>query len=252
METDEICLNCMGQKDRHRHCPNCEWMEGQQMEPGQQLPAGTILHGKYLLGRVLGHGGFGITYLALDLTLNVRLAIKEFLPREFAVRHPGHEELSFINSETHELFAHGLEKYLDEAKTLAQFIEYQGIVSVRDYFSENGTAYLVMNYVEGLTLKDYLLQKGSKLDLNTALQIMLPVMDALCAVHKKGIMHRDVSLDNIYINSNGIVKLLDFGAARHAMGQNSRSMSVIIKNGFAPCEQYSSRGNQGLGQMFTG
>jgi serine/threonine protein kinase len=162
-----------------------------------------------------------------------------------------------------EAFRYGLEKFLEEARVLARFAEHQGIVAVRDFFPAHGTGYLVMSYLEGLTLKDYLARQGGQIPFPQALAILMPVMDALRAVHQVGLLHRDISPDNIYITRDRQVKLIDFGAARAAMGAHSRSLSVILKPGYAPPEQYGSQGRQGpwtdvyavgatLYQMLTG
>lgn len=235
----------MADKGENERCPYCGWIDSENLETGQHIPPGTILQGKYLLGRVLGQGGFGITYLAWDLDLNVKLAIKEYLPRDFATRVLGQTAVSVYPGEAATFFEEGREKFLEEARTLARFEEHPNIVSVRDFFRENQTAYFVMNYIEGVTLKEYVKQHGDRLDFNMALAIMLPVMDALAEVHTQGILHRDISPDNIFITEKGIVKLLDFGAARQAVGEHSKSMSVILKPGYAPEEQYRSRGSQG-------
>ncbi|HWP97499.1 MAG TPA: protein kinase [Syntrophomonadaceae bacterium] len=245
MEINHLCLGCMSDKGENAICPYCGWVEGSDPESGQHLPVGTVLQKKYLLGRVLGQGGFGITYLAWDLDLNIKLAIKEYLPRDFATRTLGETQVSIYPGDATTYFAEGREKFLEEARTLARFDDHPNIVSVRDFFRENQTAYFVMTYIEGMTLKEYLKQQGNSLDFSTSLAIMMPVMDALKEVHSIGILHRDISPDNIFLTDKGVVKLLDFGAARQALGEHSKSLSVILKPGYAPEEQYRSKGNQG-------
>ncbi len=142
-------------------------------------------------------------------------------------------------------FEFGLERFLHEVKTLARFADHPNIVTVRDFFRANGSAYMVMNYVEGMTLEEYLGQVGDKLAFLETRNIMMPVLDALKEVHLAGIMHRDISPDNIVIDSSGRVVLIDFGAARQEMQQKSRGLSVIMKAGYAPEEQYRTRGEQG-------
>ncbi|MFZ4789743.1 MAG: SUMF1/EgtB/PvdO family nonheme iron enzyme [Candidatus Competibacteraceae bacterium] len=198
-----------------------------------------------MIGRVLGQGGFGIIYLAFDVTLNLKLAIKEFLPRELAARGTDGVSVSVYQDQARQLFAYGLEQFLAEARTLARLSEHPGIVTVRDFFVANGTGYLAMSYLDGLTLKDYVAQKGGRLPFLAGFRALLPVMDALREVHQLGLLHRDISPDNIYLTRDKQVKLIDFGAARVALGERSKSLSVIFKPGFAPEEQYRSKGNQG-------
>lgn len=242
---DHLCLGCMADIGAESVCPHCGYVKGTAAEAPQHLPPGTILQNKYILGRVLGHGGFGITYLAWDTNLNMKLAIKEYMPRDFATRSPEQTVVTVFSGELETHFEKGLKNFLDEAKTVAQFSQHPGIVGVRDFFKENGTAYLVMQYLEGVDFKQYLQSQGGKIPYQTALRIMMPVMDALREVHSTGTLHRDISPDNIYITSEGQVKILDFGAARHAMSEFSKSISVILKPGYAPEEQYRSKGKQG-------
>lgn len=246
MDTDHLCMGCMNDKGTEEVCPYCGFVEGTPPDLPQFLTPGTILNGRYLLGKVLGYGGFGITYLGWDLILNSKLAVKEYLPQSVATRVMGQTTVTaFSTGEAQDNFTYGLNKFLDEARALAQFMDHPGIVGVRDFFQANNTAYLVMQYMEGMTFKDYLHEKGGTVPVDTALSIMMPAMDALREVHQKGIVHRDISPDNIYIMANGQVKLLDFGAARHAVGEHSKSLSIILKAGYAPEEQYRSRGEQG-------
>ncbi len=239
------CFGCMAQTGREQTCPVCGYNNEEPEESLISLKPGTVLEEKYFIGRVLGQGGFGITYLAFDLNLEIKLAIKEFFPRGLVTRMPGDSQVIGNNSEAINYHKYGLDRFLKEAKTLARFSEHPNIVNVRDYFAANGTAYMVMNFVEGVTLKEYLEAKGGLISFEKALKIMMPILDVLKEIHKEGILHRDISPDNIYIDHSGRVKLIDFGAARQAFQQQSHSMSVIMKVGFSPFEQYQSRGNQG-------
>lgn len=207
------------------------------------LPEGTVLNGQYILGRVLGQGGFGITYVAQDHRTGALVAVKEYFPDTMATRSQGYT-VSAYTGQREENFTYGKECFLNEAKTLAEFIGNPNIVRVYSYFEENNTAYFVMEYVQGTSFQDYLKERGS-IPWQEAKWILFPVMEALAAVHAKGIVHRDVTPDNIYITKKGEVKLLDFGAARYSLGDKSRSLDVVLKHGYAPKEQYSRHGRQG-------
>jgi serine/threonine protein kinase len=209
------------------------------------LPRGTLLNDRYEIDSVLGHGGFGITYLARDRTLNVHVAVKEYFPRQLATRAEGATRVSVFTGKSQEHYAYGLKKFLEEARSVAQFADHPNIVSARDYFQANNTAYMVMRYVQGVDFKEYLKQQGGKVSFDLALKIMMPVMDALRAVHSAGLLHRDVSPDNIYLTRDGQVRLMDFGAARQQVGEQEKTLSVILKAGYAPVEQYTSKGKQG-------
>ncbi len=245
MAVSERCMSCMSETGRAAVCPHCGFDERTVPPSPLYLPLRTVLQGRYTVGRVLGEGGFGITYLGWDATLAIRVAIKEFLPRELAARSADGRSISAYRGDLAEAFRYGLEKFLEEARVLARFAEHQGIVAVRDFFPAHGTGYLVMSYLEGLTLKEHLARQGGRMGFKPALAILMPVMDALRAVHEVGLLHRDISPDNIYITRDRQVKLIDFGAARAAMGAHSRSLSVILKPGYAPAEQYGSQGKQG-------
>jgi len=245
MDHNNLCLGCMEEMGAGNTCPHCGYGEGAYPESLLHLPPGTVLQNKYLLGRVLGQGGFGITYLAWDKVLNIKLAIKEYLPQQLVTRTAGQSTVTVYKSSLAEEFRFGLNKFLEEARTLARFNEHPNIVTVREYFEANNTAYLVMNYHEGVTLQGYLESKGGKIPIAHALEIFMPVLDALKEVHAAGILHRDISPDNLLINTEGRVILIDFGAARQAMSEKSKSLSVIMKAGYSPPEQYQSRGKQG-------
>lgn len=237
-------MGCMARKGTVVVCPQCAYFDRGPENP-QQLPPRTILEGKYLIGRALGQGGFGITYLAWDMTLNKKLAIKEYFPLQISTRAQDHLTVSPISIKNQHDLEYGLAKFAEEGKALTHFKNHLGIVSMLDFLYANGTAYIVMAYVEGRDLKEYLRQHDGKIPFEAALKILLPVMAALEDVHRAGIVHRDISPDNIYVEDDGGVKILDFGATRYALGEQSRSLSVVLKPGYAPEEQYRSRGKQG-------
>ena len=207
------------------------------------LPEGTVLAGQYTIEKVLGQGGFGISYKARDHKNNIDVAIKEFFPDTLAYRE--HTKVISYPGERTENYEYGKQSFLEEAKTLSKFIGCENIVRIYSYFEENQTAYFVMEFIEGVSFDKYISERGGKIDCEDAKRILIPVMDALAAVHSQGIIHRDVTPDNIYITSSGTVKLLDFGAARYSLGDKSRSLDVILKHGFAPKEQYTRHGRQG-------
>ena len=245
MNFDQLCMGCMKDKKGLTICLDCGWDDSTQRDSTIYLPLRTILNNRYLIGKVLGQGGFGITYLAWDIHLKIPIAIKEYFPRDLATRATNNNiVMPYIGKATKD-YEYGLSKFLEEAKVLARFQEHPGIVSVYEFFNANETAYMAMHYLEGTTLKVYLEEKGGLIPFKAAVNIMIPIMDALREVHGLGLLHRDISPDNIYITSNNQVKLLDFGAARYAIGEHSKSLSIILKQGYAPEEQYRSKGKQG-------
>lgn len=242
MNPENVCYGCFQEKKPGNFCPHCGFNENEEM-PYLALPLGTILNGRYLVGKVLGIGGFGITYLGYDLTLEIKVAIKEYMPSALATRHADHYNVA-LTGKAEKDYQYGMEKFLEEAKVLAKLQNMPNVVSVQNYFKENNTAYFVMEYVDGMSLKEYLASHGDRIPYTQALDILRPVMEVLVHVHSMNLLHRDISPDNIYITSKGETRLLDFGAARFATG-DSKSVSVILKHGYAPEEQYSSHGNQG-------
>ena len=241
-----LCYNCFKEiPEQEEACPWCgfDLKENEKMYPGA-LRAGMVLKGRYLLGRVLGQGGFGITYLAWDESLKARVAVKEYMPGELATRLE-HRQVVVRTAARQEEFAYGQERFKEEARILAKFMGQPNIAGVTDYFDENGTSYFVMDYIEGISFKTYIAQAGGRVSPEEALDVMIPVLRALTAVHGEGLIHRDVTPDNIYITKDGNVKLLDFGSARYSLGDKSKSLDVILKVGYAPKEQYIRRGRQG-------
>ena len=240
-----LCEHCFSEIEENADkCPNCLSEKNNSKYP-TALPEGTILAGRYVVGRVLGKGGFGITYLCYDTRENKTVAVKEYLPDHLTHRNTGETQVSTYSGETEEYFRTGAQKFFEEAKLVSNFNGNPNIISVYEFFYENNTTYFVMEYLDGVDLKTYIKQKGGKIPEGEALYIADKVIQALMIVHSTNILHRDISPDNIFICSDGKIKLIDFGAARQVMGEVSKSLSVVLKEGFAPPEQYNARGKQG-------
>ncbi len=241
---EDLCPGCFTDKGDRPVCPACDYDETAQRPP-LLLPHRTALQGEYCLGRKLGEmGGFSITYLAWKISLEIPVVIKEFLPRDLASR--GNDGVTVYphTDRDREDFAYGIESFVAEARTLARF-DHPNIMRVRHLFEENATAYMVMDYYEGMNLKEYLKAQGGRLSETSAQAIMMPILDGLRDVHEKGFLHRDVKPSNIYLKQHRIPVLLDFGSARIALGERSRSLSVVLTEGYAPFEQYHRQGKQG-------
>lgn len=244
--TQHLCYNCFSQRENPEGpCPYCgfDLAENTKKFP-VALRAGTVLNNRYIVGRVLGQGGFGITYLAYDTQLQTKVAVKEYMPNDIATRIEG-ATVSVAMDTKKDDFTYGAERFQEEARTLAKFIGHPNIAGVSSYFDANDTSYFVMDYIEGISFKSYIGNAGGRVSVDEALNIMIPVLRALTAVHQEGFIHRDVTPDNIYISKDGNVKLLDFGSARYSIGDKSKSLDVILKVGYAPKEQYIRRGRQG-------
>ncbi len=226
---------------------NLRKLGGRSENLPHQLPVGTVLRGQYRIGGVLGQGGFGITYLGWDMTLQCRVAVKEYFPSGVVSR----ENTIRVTATTGDpIFRAGKERFLREAQTLARLQGVAEVVRVYSCFEENNTAYIVMEYVDGMDLGAYVKRLGRPLTAQETFSILRPIMEALEKVHEAGLVHRDVSPDNIMLLETGGAKLLDFGTARdvevEAAGQeNPRSTEAILKHGFAPIEQYQRRGSLG-------
>jgi len=241
----EFCFGCFAELEKKCVCPYCGYDESADKgKYPSALPLGSILKERYIVGRVLGQGGFGITYAALDFGTKKLMAIKEYLPEMLASRDATGTVTSFAGQRTVD-FNQGKEGFLEEANTLVDFKENPYIVNIHDFFEENGTAYFVMEFIQGMSLKNYVKSMGGKLGEEEANRILLPIMEALQDVHGKGIIHRDIAPDNIIVTAKGSAKLIDFGAARYSTGEKSQSLDVILKHGYAPKEQYTRRGKQG-------
>ncbi len=242
----KYCIACMNRKAGGEFCPHCGFSESTYETLPHIMRPRTILAGKYMVGKAIGEGGFGITYVGLDLTLDLRIAIKEFFPSGFVNRdNTLSSTVNPFRGEQGEFFLINRDKFIDEARRLARFRNLPGIVAVNDFFLENETAYIVMEYIDGQTFKTYLQSMGGKLHSEQVFEMIKPVMLSLQEVHGAGIIHRDISPDNIMISNSGYVKLIDFGAARDFVEDKNKSLSFMLKPGYSPEEQYRSKGKQG-------
>lgn len=209
------------------------------------LQRNTGLIGRYVIQEVLGQGGFGITYLGIDKLYGNKVAIKEYYPQEIAMRKAQYEDIVTVTSiEEKNNYDKGKKRFLDEAQVMARFNKNEGIVKILDFFEANNTAYIVMEYLEGITLKQYLGKYGV-IQFRNLIEMMLPLLEALIEIHSQGLIHRDISPDNIMVQHNSKLKLMDFGAARDYTESGNKSLTVILKPGYAPPEQYQTHGVQG-------
>lgn len=247
---EKLCYGCMRLKSQSPVCEHCGYDE-RSANSAHQLPPGTVVGGQYILGRVLGQGGFGITYLGWDRVVARPVAIKEYFPTGYAGRDTTVRlQVRSYDTQKSHIFENNKNRFLREAEALAKLWNIPQIVRVLRCFEENNTAYIAMEYVDGVDLKKYVQQKGRKLTARETFSLLQPVMEALSQVHRANLVHRDISPDNIMILPDGSVKLLDFGAARYvenpdAEGALNTSTQAILKHGFAPPEQYQSRGALG-------
>lgn len=238
----ELCINCMAGRLVNGICSHCHKPESPNSERvPYALPSRITLHKQYYIGSVLGAGGYGITYLAWDQKYNRRVAIKELYPRENATRNKDGIRID-IKTGSEQYFAHVRSSFKKEAQILYELSSVPDVIDVYHLFEDNGTAYYVMEYLEGEDLARRLKNSGRMTwdELRPHLKMVLQALDAL---HAKGLIHRDISPDNIFILQDGRTKLIDFGSVRNY--ENGSEMSTILKHRFAPFEQYQSRGNQG-------
>lgn len=235
------CAGCMNVTQEYI-CEHCGSPGNLNNEP-HQLPVGTVLRGQYMVGRVLGQGGFGITYLGWDAYLEAPVAIKEYYPSYMVGRdHSVTRNVRCYTAQLQNQYAASKARFLREARTLAKFQDEPSVVHIRSCFEENETAYIIMEYLRGETLASLIARSGP-MKAETLLNLLTPVMKALEDVHKANMVHRDISPDNIMIAPDGKAKLLDFGAARDS--SNGNTTETVVKHGFAPFEQYQNKGELG-------
>lgn len=240
------CSNCFYEyKQEYGMCPMCGYEEGERNSDLCSLLPGTKIMNRYIIGETIGAGGFGITYKAWDIQLETVLAIKEYFPSGMVNRTEDSGEVFLVASKKEKEFIKGKKRFLDEARNMAKFSQHHNIVNVFNYFEANNTAYIIMEYLDGMTLRKVLQKQNRPFKAEEAVSIAIAVCDALEAIHKEGILHRDISPDNIMVCKDGTIKLLDFGAARFSKEVTPETeVSIIVKPGFTPPEQYNKVNEQ--------
>ena len=241
MNLNGICLACFQNTGGLNPCPHCGADAAHIQASPQHLVPGTILNRNYLIGKALGQGGFGITYIAWDLNAWRIVAVKEYYPAGLVTRERG-MVVSPVDETARAKLKKGVNLFFKEALILGNFSVHPNIVNVLHFFRQNNTAYIVMEYINGKSLKDYLQARGGSISFTETMQILCPIMSALDDLHHTGLLHRDIAPDNIYLTVDGHAKLLDFGAARFSFGEETQNAASVIKPGYAPLEQYSGSG----------
>ena len=241
------CLDCFMEYDDSFGgvCSHCGYNNDFIETDGNHLRRGTLLdRGRYIIGEALNSGGFGVVYRAFDTKLEIIVAIKEYFPGNLSTRIPGTSEVISLTGNKREHYLQGKDNFIYEARILMKFDHHEHIVNCMNYFEENNTAYIVMEYLEGCSVKQFIAM--NTLDISAVNDIASAIMDALTSIHEAGFVFRDVAPDNIFICNNGNIKLIDFGAAI-AIGSKIDGMveDTIIKPGYAPIEQYASDGKLG-------
>ncbi len=240
------CINCFEEvRDDAKFCPFCGFDIGEYTPAPYHLTPQTVIGGRFIIGKVIGEGGFGITYKACDTVLGAKYAVKEYYPAEISGRgsksESGNTIFPFAGEEKN--FADGLERFEKEVRRMTEFDGLAGIVNVKDYFSENGTGYIVMEYAEGTSLESYLQSKGGHIPLSKAMKLVKPVILSLGRVHSKGIIHRDISPDNIMLTEKNGAVLIDCLIRKKACRSLS-NMATLLMSSMADTE------NRAPGQMF--
>lgn len=237
-----LCYQCMGTYTGNI-CGQCGFDPERYQGFPDALRPGTVLKERYILGVTLGKGGFGTTYVGWDQSCGRKVAVKEYFPAAITTRDISRSDAVEVCM-SRELYAAGVRKFYDEAAALAKLTHIPCIVKVFDFFYANNTAYIVMEHIEGTPI-DQLVKEQGPLDLDLVFTIYYPIMEALAAVHREGLLHRDIAPNNIILDPWYRARLIDFGASRAFSQEISTDMSVILKNGFAPVEQYTRRGRHG-------
>lgn len=246
------CLNCMkifeipaGHEEENNCCPFCGYVEDSQERDYSLLKPGFILRNRYVIGTLIGSGGFGITYRAWDQVLETIVAIKEYYPRGIAHRNTN-GTVSISSSSDSENYEKGKIRFLREARGLARFKKVKNTVEIYDIFEANETVYMIMEFLDGCNMLEYQKENGSIVSFDIVLKMADDICDALTSIHADGIIHRDISPDNIFMCKDGSFRLIDFGAIKPNYEDSQKSETVILKHGYAPIEQYSKEGKIGV------
>ena len=245
MEDRKLCMRCMACKaDEQEACPVCGFIERDFVPEKHHLPPRTILKGQYLVGCALGEGGFGITYIGWDLFLHMPVAIKEYFPSGVVIRDQGQHTVNVFAGKDEQSFLLGRDRFFREAQKVARFDNNPGVVSVKNCFLENGTAYIIMEYISGINLGTYAAQRGGKLGFQETLQLLKTPIQTLEELHRYSTYHRDISPENLMLSKTGTVKLIDFGSAMESDSEK-KTRVLMVRSGYSPVEMYSSTGKDG-------
>lgn len=245
MNYNTLCLKCMHEKaNEAQRCRNCGFDINSYIQQANVLPVPSILKGRYYTGVPLGIGGFGITYIAFDMKVGGICAVKEYMPDTIAYRIDNHEDVN-VSSTKIDVFEYGLTRFSEESTMLQQFLNSKTIINVFDSFMEHDTSYYVMEYINGHDFVEETKHFTYQPPFHKCAAYFVQVLDGLQELHTKGVIHRDISPDNLYITRHEKIKILDFGSARYALTQKDKQLSVIVKVGYAPKEQYSAKSEQG-------
>ena len=241
----KLCMVCMNQIEYHLlSCPYCGFDESTLRQESYYLDPGSVVGGKYIVGRVLSYGGHTVSYLGMDAENNRKIIIKEYLPSDFSTRSEGEKDVTIYSGDGQVQFEQGLTNFLNEMNHIQHLQDMTGVARVYDCLAENETGYVISEYVEGKTLKE-ILGEGKKYSVEEAVEFIKKILQGLSEVHKEDVVHCDISPETIMVTAEGEIKLMDFGATRYVTTANSKSLSIILKRGYAPEEQYRSKGQRG-------
>ena len=237
----KLCMGCMNEiDDAEVKCPVCGYIEEKQAE-SVFLPPGTILEGKYIVGRALGYHGYTVTYIGMDAEKNRKVWIHEYLPIDFSTRSGGESRVTIYSGDALAKFGQGLVFFLNEAANLERLGKVPGIIEVYECIAENDTGYVITEYLEGQTLKEQL-DEGVHYSAEQAVEVIKYLLSGLSVLHEQGILHSNIAPDTIYMTSDGGAVLFEFGTARYETSENTKNLSALYKRGYTPEEQYRSIG----------
>lgn len=242
-----FCYYCMTQinNENAHSCPKCGKSLMDERQSPKFLKPGTVIGGRFIVGHPLGAGGFGNTYIGWNQVLLRKVAIKEFFPAQYAERMPDGKTITVIDEKHRYRFQNGLRQFLEEARSVATLQDIKGVVAISNFFEENGSGYIIMEYLEGMDVKTILQKSGNNKDYEWCRRVVLTILYTLRDIHRRGVLHRDIAPDNIFVTNEGVIKLIDFGAAKHASALANTGAEIMLKVGYAPIEQYSRNTPQG-------
>lgn len=238
MRFEQLCMGCMTHKGEERVCPHCHWKETSLPASPYHLPPRTIVNHRYLIGRVIQQGKFGITYLAFDTGSRRRCVVKEFLPKDIITRFPGNPNIIINDIESQPDFSYCLSKFSEETAVLQKIRPQPGLAHTFDFFRENSTAYRVNEYVDAITLSDYLIENGGKASFHQMITMLTPVMSGLEKMHARGLLHFDIYPDNLLVNTDGTARLINFSGSNFVIARRWKILRSILRPGYSPQELF--------------